>query len=132
MNPGGFGSIALVGLGGGLGAIARHLLGNAILLWPASTRFPFPTLIINVMGCLVIGVLAGVAERGEILGSASRLLLFTGVLGGFTTFSALGLDAIGLLRRGEVGLAVLYGSGSVVLGIAAVWLGLRAVALFIR
>ena len=125
-------SILLVGLGGFLGAVARYTLGGFLLHMTAQDRFPVGTFTINVLGCLVVGVLAGVAERYDVPGPDARLFLFTGLLGGFTTFSAFGLEAMHLVRRGDPGTAALYAAGSVVLGVTAVWLGLKLVAMFPR
>jgi CrcB protein len=125
-------NILLVGLGGFAGAVARHLLGGWILHHTVSARFPWSTFAVNVLGCLLIGVLAGLAERFEMIGPAARLLLFTGVLGGFTTFSAFGLETTFLMRRGEILVALAYIAGSVMIGIGALWLGLRAVYLLPR
>lgn len=125
-------SILLVGLGGFLGSIARYKLGGLILHMTAQDRFPYGTFTVNVLGCLVVGVLAGVAERYDVFGPDARLFLFTGLLGGFTTFSAFGLEAIYLIRRGDLGTAALYAGGSVVLGITAVWLGLKLVSMLPR
>ena len=124
--------VLLVGLGGFLGAVARYRLGGVLLHLTVQERFPFSTFAVNVLGCLVVGVLAGLAERYEAFGPDARLFLFTGLLGGFTTFSAFGLEAVYLLRRGEVATAALYAGGSVVLGIAAVWLGLKLAGLGAR
>ena len=124
--------ILLVGLGGFLGAIARYKLGGLVLHLTAQERFPYSTFAVNVFGCLVVGILAGLAERHDAFGPDARLFLFTGLLGGFTTFSAFGLEAMYLVRRGELATAALYAGGSVVLGITAVWLGLRLVDLVSR
>ncbi|MBB1471708.1 fluoride efflux transporter CrcB [Luteimonas sp. MC1782] len=124
--------ILLVGFGGFLGAIARYKLGGLVLHLTAQERFPYSTFAVNVFGCLVVGILAGLAERHDAFGPDARLFLFTGLLGGFTTFSAFGLEAMYLVRRGELATAALYAGGSVVLGIAAVWLGLRLVDLVSR
>ena len=121
--------VLLVGLGGFLGAVARYTLGGLVLHLTVQERFPFSTFAVNVLGCLAVGVLAGLAERHQAFGPDARLFLFTGLLGGFTTFSAFGLEAVYLLRRGEVATAALYAGGSVVLGIAAVWLGLKLAGL---
>lgn len=121
--------ILLVGLGGFAGSVARYKLGGWVLHLTAQERFPWSTFAINVAGCLLAGVLAGLAEEYELFGPDTRLLVFTGLLGGFTTFSAFGLDALFLLRRGEVGTALLYAGGSVVVGLAAAWIGWRLVAL---
>jgi len=125
-------NILLVGLGGFLGSIARYKLGGFILHMTAQDRFPYSTFAVNVLGCLIVGVLAGIAERYNVFGPDTRLFLFTGLLGGFTTFSAFGLEAMHLIRRGDLGTAALYAGGSVVLGITAVWLGLKLVSLLPR
>ncbi|WP_140909728.1 fluoride efflux transporter CrcB [Cognatiluteimonas lumbrici] len=125
-------NILLVGLGGFFGSIARYKLGGFILHMTAQDRFPHGTFAVNVLGCLIVGVLAGIAERCNVFGPDTRLFLFTGFLGGFTTFSAFGLEAMYLIRRGDLGTAALYAGGSVVFGITAVWLGLKLVSLFPR
>ena len=125
-------NILLVGLGGFIGSVARYKLGGLILHMTAPARFPYSTLAVNILGCLVIGLLAGLAERYELFGPGTRLFLFTGLLGGFTTFSAFGLEALFLMRRGELLVAAFYAGGSVVLGIAAVWLGLKLILVFPR
>lgn len=114
---------AIVFLGAGIGGMFRHAVNRTDL----SMRSPFPwgTLAINVSGGLIIGLLAGwFAFRGE--GSQHlRLFLVTGVVGGFTTFSAFSLEAALLSERGQIGQAIGYVGGSVLLSIAAVFLGLR-------
>jgi len=125
-------SILLVGLGGFIGSVARYKLGGLVLHLTAQERFPYSTFTVNIAGCLVIGLLAGLTERYELFGSDTKLFLFTGLLGGFTTFSAFGLDAMLLVRRGELLVAALYAGASVVLGITAVWLGLRLISVFPR
>ncbi len=114
-----------VGLGGALGAMARHLLGGWVLHHTLQWRFPAGTFAVNVAGCLAVGVLAGLAERHALFSPSLRVFLFTGLLGGFTTYSAFGLETLYLLRRGETGVAAAYVVGSMVLGLAAVWLGWR-------
>ncbi len=121
--------ILLAGLGGFIGTVARFKLGGWILHLAPQAKFPYGTFTINIVGCLVIGVLAGLAERYELLGPSARVFLFTGLLGGFTTFSAFGLETLVLLRRGEPWIAVAYVVGSVVLGVLAVWLGFKGVQL---
>jgi CrcB protein len=119
-------AIALVGLGGAAGSIARYLLAGWTMAVAGPHKFPLGTFAVNIAGCLVAGLLAGLAERHPgWLSPDLRLLLFVGLLGGFTTFSAFGLETAHLLRRGDGLVAVGYAGGSVVLGIAAVWLGLR-------
>ena len=116
-----------VGLGGFLGAVARYLVGQWLLPLTVAHRFPWPTFVVNVSGCLLIGILAGLVEKHGLFSPGLRLFLFTGLLGGYTTFSAFGLESIALLRRGDFALVALYATASVVLGLLAVWLGLRLV-----
>lgn len=125
-------NILLVGLGGFFGSIARYKLGGLILHITAQDRFPFGTFTVNVLGCLIVGVLAGTAERYDVFGADARLFLFTGLLGGFTTFSAFGLETVYLIRRSDLSAAALYTGGSVILGITAVWLGFKLVTMLPR
>lgn len=117
--------IFFVGLGGFLGTIARFQLSQWILTYTTGARFPWSTFSINVLGCLTIGLLAGMVEKRDLFSSDTRIFLFTGVLGGFTTFSAFGYEAVNLLRRSEPVVALLYISMSVLCGMSAVWLGMR-------
>jgi CrcB protein len=125
-------NLLLVGVGGGIGAMARYLVGGWVLHETIQERMPYGTLAVNLIGCLAIGLLAGAAERFEVLTPEARLFLITGVLGGFTTFSAFGYDTMFLLRRGEALVAAGYVGASVGLGLFAVWLGLRIVHLLPR
>ncbi len=113
----------LVFLGGGLGAMARHGMNVGIgrLL---GAGFPHATLLVNVSGSLAMGLLAGwFALKGQ-APQGLRLFLATGILGGYTTFSAFSLDAALLYQRGEIGLATLYVIASVAVSIAALFAGL--------
>lgn len=125
-------NILMVGLGGFVGSVARYKLGGWLLHLSAQGRFPYGTFAVNVIGCLVAGVLAGLVERHGLFSAEARLFLFTGLLGGFTTFSAFGLETTFLLRRGETWTAAGYVGASVLLGIAACWLGIRLVSAWPR
>ena len=114
-----------VGIGGFLGSIARYKVGGFVLQQSGDWRFPLSTFCVNVIGCFVLGALAGFGERQPFLSAETRLFLFTGLLGGFTTFSAFGAEGVHLLRRGDVGVALSYAGLSVACGFAAVWAGLR-------
>ncbi len=122
----------LVGLGGFIGSIARYHLGGVILHRFAEWRFPFSTFCVNVLGCLVIGALGALAEHLNAFSPASRLFLFTGLLGGFTTFSAFGYEGFFLLRRGEMAMAAAYAGLSILCGFAAVWLGFTLIGFVVR
>ena len=112
----------LVFIGGGLGAMARHGVNRAglALLGPG---FPWWTLGVNVAGCFLIGLLAGLFGGWE-TGHNARLFLVTGFLGGFTTFSAFSLDALTLWERGAMLQEALYVVGSVILSLLAAAIGL--------
>ncbi len=125
-------AILLVGLGGFIGSVSRYKLGGLVLHLTTQERFPYSTFAVNVLGCLVVGILAGLAERYELFSPDARLFLFTGLLGGFTTFSAFGLDAVYLMRRSEFAVATLYVGASVVFGIVAVWIGIKLVSMLPR
>ena len=116
-------SYLLVFVGGGLGATLRYLI-NVTCARTLGTGFPWGTFIINITGSTVMGLIAGyLALKGE-ASQPWRLFLMTGILGGYTTFSAYSLDAALLYERGELGLAALYVTGSVVLSIAGLFAGL--------
>jgi len=117
----------LVGLGGGIGAVARLKLGGWVLHHADGWKFPVSTFAINVLGCLTAGILWGLAEKHGLLSQDARLFLLTGILGGFTTFSAFGLETVNLLRRGETGVAASYVVLSVLVGCAALWLAIIAI-----
>ena len=123
--------LALVALGGAIGAGSRHLV-NLAALRMFGPAFPVGTLAVNVIGGLLMGLLAGYfALKYSGGGQGLRLFLATGILGGFTTFSAFSLDAVMLWQRGDLIAAMVYVLLSVVLSIGALLLGLaimRAVA----
>ena len=116
--------ILLVALGGAIGSVARYKASGWVLHHTIDWRFPAGTFTVNVVGCLLAGVLAGLAEKQDLLSPETRLLLFTGILGGFTTFSAFGLETMHLLRRGDVLIAGANVLLSVAAGLLALWLGL--------
>ena len=115
----------IVGLGGFIGSVGRYKLGGIILHHSMAWRFPLSTFVVNVIGCFVIGALAALVEHRDFFSPETRLFLFTGILGGFTTFSAFGYEGVFLLRRGEIGIALAYAGLSVVCGLAAVWLAFK-------
>jgi len=119
----------LVFLGGGLGASLRHLV-NLACARAFGTGFPWGTFIINITGSTVMGLIAGYLAFKGAASQSFRLFLMTGVLGGYTTFSAFSLDAALLYERGEVGPAALYVLGSVALAIAGLFGGLALVRHF--
>lgn len=121
-------STALVFLGAGIGGVLRHGVNVASLKW-LGPSFPCGTMAINILGSGVMGLVAGflAVKAGEDWTQNARLFLATGILGGFTTFSAFSLDAMLLWERGEAMLAAFYVLGSVVLSLAALVAGLSIV-----
>ena len=117
----------LVAVGGGLGALARHALSGWLLPITAQQKFPWPTFAVNLLGCLIAGILFAVAAKHAVLSPNLRLFLFTGLLGGFTTFSAFGLETAHLLKRGDIWVALAYVLLSVLCGVAVIALAYRAV-----
>ena len=114
-----------VALGGALGSMARHGVNHLVQRrWP-QVEFPLATLAVNLIGCLVIGVLAGLIVADRIaMRFYWREFVFVGLLGGFTTFSTFGLDTITLLRAGSSALALANIAAHVALGLAAVYGGI--------
>ncbi|MGH8195328.1 MAG: fluoride efflux transporter CrcB [Woeseiaceae bacterium] len=119
--------LLLVAVGGGLGAVARYKVGGLILHHTANWKFPLSTFVVNVSGCLLAGVLAAMIIKHDAFSADARLFLFTGLLGGFTTFSAFGLETVYLLQRHEVILAVLNVGLSTLAGVLILWLGIKAI-----
>jgi len=118
----------LVFLGAGVGGVARHGV-NVAAMRLFGAAFPMGTLLVNLVGCLLMGLLAGwlALRAGEGWTQGMRLFLTTGVLGGFTTFSAFSLDVATLVDRGATPAAIFYVLLSVLGSIAAVFLGLALV-----
>ena len=108
---------AMVGSGGFLGALARYGLGGLVQRQVPGTTFPYGTLVVNLLGCLLIGLFAGLAESRQLLTPELRLFGLVGVLGGFTTFSTFGHETFTMVRDGlylsaatNVGLQVVLGT----------------------
>lgn len=115
--------ILLIGLGGGLGAILRYYTGGYVQQWAHNFTFPVGTVVVNLLGCLVIGLLSQLADSRGVFTPEARLFVFIGLLGGFTTFSTFGNESINLLRDAENDLAFWYVSLHLFGGLGAVWLG---------
>jgi CrcB protein len=116
-------NLVLVGAGGALGAMARYGVGGLVHRNAALAGFPFGTLAVNLLGCLLIGLGAGLADARQAFSPEARLFVFVGVLGGFTTFSSFGYETLALLRDHEILRAGLNVGLNVFAGLALVWLG---------
>lgn len=116
--------VILIFLGSGLGGVFRYALAG----WTqrlANAAFPIGTLVVNVLGCLLIGFLSAAFAGRWLIREEYRIALMIGILGGFTTFSALGMETFAFLNDGQYGLAALNVALSVAAGLFAVWAGYR-------
>ena len=116
-------NLALVGCGGFLGSVLRYLAGLLTQSLTGSTALPYGTLVVNVLGCLIIGFLGGLAQHRQLFSPELRLFVFTGMLGGFTTFSTFGYDTLNIARGVDLPLALLNILLHISLGLGAVSLG---------
>lgn len=117
--------LGLIFLGSGLGGVLRYALGTWLQKTQSGT-FPIGTLAVNVVGCLLMGFLTAALSGRLMIRDEFRVALLVGVLGGFTTFSAFGMETVALLYQGRGLAAGVNIVLSVVLGLAAIWIGFRA------
>jgi CrcB protein len=115
--------VLLVGVGGFAGSVLRYWLSGLAQSAARDSLFPWGTLAVNLLGCFAIGVLVQLAEARGAFSAETRLLVATGLLGGFTTFSAFGNETVELLRDAERGLAAANVLANVFLGLACVHFG---------
>jgi CrcB protein len=122
--------LLLVATGGALGSVARYLTGLFTLRW-FGPGYPWGTLAVNIIGGLLIGIIAETIARRFDGSQELRLFLVTGILGGFTTFSAFSLEVAAMAERGDVGSAIGYVAVSVAISVGAVFAGLALVRAFL-
>ena len=115
--------VLCVGLGGFAGAILRYLVSGQVQNWSKSIDFPYGTLAVNILGCLVIGLLSYFSEIRGVFSAEVRLCVFIGLLGSFTTYSTFSNEAMTLLSDGKHLAALTYIGAHLVFGLGAVWLG---------
>ena len=115
--------IAVIGLGGCVGAILRYFVAGGVHALFKTAAFPVGTLAVNVTGCLIIGIGGGLMESRQFFSPEWRAFLFVGILGSFTTFSTFGLETFNLAKGGQwlasfgnIGISLLLGLGAVILG----------------
>lgn len=116
-------NLLLVGAGGFVGSIFRYVLSGAVHRLAPMSVFPYGTLAVNGLGCLLIGVLGGLADSRSVMGPGMRLFLLLGMLGGFTTFSTFGYETLALVRDGERLAAGANIALHLVLGLGCAWIG---------
>jgi CrcB protein len=114
-----------IGTGSFIGGVCRYLLSQFIQ-GKVLYAFPVGTLVVNIAGCFLIGLVYGFSERGHI-SAEWRVFLATGIVGGFTTFSAFSYETVSLIRDGQVAYGFAYVSASVIVGLAATYAGLALV-----
>jgi len=112
-----------VGIGSLIGGVLRYLLSTWVHRILDNPWFPFGTLAVNAVGCLLIGFLAGLAETRSVFTSEVRLFVFIGILGGFTTYSSFALETFSLARETQLVAASMNIALQLVLGLIAVWIG---------
>jgi CrcB protein len=113
-------NLLLIAIGGALGSVARYLL-STFVLQVSGSLLGVGTFAVNVVGCIVFGVIAGLAERRFVFGPEARMFLLVGVLGGFTTFSTFAFESVQLLRDGQFLAAAVNIVGQVLAGVAGLW-----------
>ena len=119
-------NLLIVGLGGAVGSMLRYAVQKFFQAQTAAA-FPTGTLLVNIAGCFLIGILWSMVSRSLTWNDEMKLLLMTGFCGGFTTFSAFTLEGIGLLKENRTVLFVIYLTASVIGGLLATFLGIRIV-----
>lgn len=117
-------NLLIVGLGGGVGSMSRYAV-QKILQAQSIATFPIGTLLVNITGCFLIGILWSMVSRSLSWSEELKLLLMTGFCGGFTTFSAFTLEGMGLLKENKTALFFIYLTASVVGGLLATFIGIR-------
>jgi len=112
----------LIAIGGALGSVARYWVGSSIAA-RTGIRFPYGTLIVNITACVIIGFSMTYLGRRAELNPAWRYLISVGFIGAYSTFSTYEWETLSTMRAGDFGIAALYAAGSLLLGLAAVWIG---------
>jgi CrcB protein len=115
-------AIILVAVGGAIGSVARYLV-SALVGRATGTLFPAGTFAVNLIGCIVFGMIAGAAEQRVVLSPDVRVFLLVGVLGGFTTFSSYAFDGVVLIQQGQIAAALVNIGGQIVCGLLGLWAG---------
>ena len=123
-------NLVYVGVGGMIGSVGRYLVTGAVYQIFPNSYFPLGTAVVNILGCLLIGLLSGLAELRQLLSPEMRVFLLIGLLGGFTTFSTFGYETIASMRTGGFMPALANVLIQVIVGLSAVWLGYNATRYF--
>jgi len=117
-------NVLLVGAGGFMGSALRFIVGTWIMRTAGAPVFPYGTLTVNILGCLLIGLLAGLTEGRQLFSNEVRLVVFFGALGGFTTFSAFGFETVVLMQDGRIFMGLANAGVQIIVCLVVVWIGL--------
>jgi len=117
--------ILSIGLGGFIGATLRYITSDFVSRFTTAGGFPYGTFVVNMVGCLLIGFLAGVADSRAFFTATTRAFIFTGVLGAFTTFSTFSYETMRLVQNGQTTPALTNLGAQIILGLISVWGGLQ-------
>lgn len=120
----------LIGIGGFFGSVSRYAVSGFVYRIFGKPWFPYGTLAVNVLGCFLIGLLSGFSESRQLFNPETRMLVFIGFLGGFTTFSTLGYEIFSFVRDGQVVGSIMNLMLHILLGFGAVWFGYSVSKLF--
>jgi CrcB protein len=118
-------NLLFVGLGGFIGASLRYATGLFVGRFVPGAQFPYGTFVVNMLGCLLIGFLAGFSDSRQLMNDTSRAFVFTGMLGAFTTFSTFSYETMGLFQNGQTSPALTNLGLQIILGLLAVWSGIQ-------
>ena len=124
--------LLVINLNSFIGSVLRYLVSGYVQQISQSRAFPYGTLVVNVVGCFIIGFLSHLAEAHGFFSAEARAFIFIGILGGFTTFSTFGNESLNLLREGENFPALVNIGAHILLGLGAVWLGRNAASVIWR
>lgn len=116
-------NLLIVGMGGFFGAVMRYLVSGGVQKWTQSVDFPYGTLAVNLMGCLIIGMLTRLDEMRSLLSPEIRFFILIGLLGAFTTYSTFSNETMNLINDRRFSVAALYMAAHLVLGLLAVLAG---------
>lgn len=116
-------NIFVVGMGGFIGAALRYITSGFVQRLTIHTQFPYGTFAVNIIGSLLIGILAGLTDSRDMFSGTSRAFLFTGILGAFTTFSTFSYETMGLFQTGQTSPAFTNMGLQVIMGLFSVWFG---------
>ncbi len=117
--------IVIVGMGGFLGAVSRYLVSGWVHKWVPQATFPWGTLVVNLLGCFLLGLLGGLVDNRQLFTPEVRAFLLIGLLGAFTTFSTFSYETMAVLRDGQWVAGFANIGMSVVFGLLAVFLGYK-------